>query len=267
MNEILGPHYTSLLMNFLPFIIAAVLLALIMFLPVYSARKRRRDLENLAISSGFDFTPEAEELINLRSEDSQADFDNHKAIYENDPIYREKLSFLSKIFARSLSNLEFTGLEFFSIGHLREASNMIAVPFLERKIYFFDYTYTQYGRRHSIKYSLTVALFKSKNNIPSFSLRPENFMDKMVSFFGYKDINFDSYPKFSKRYYLRGDNEVKVKSFFSDSKISFLEQNHGWTIFGHGRFICLYKKNNYISPEEYLAFIEETRALLKVLID
>ncbi len=43
MNEILASCYTSLLMNFMPFIIAAVLIGLILFLPTYSAKKKKEE--------------------------------------------------------------------------------------------------------------------------------------------------------------------------------------------------------------------------------
>ena len=41
-------------------------------------------------------------------------------------------------------------------------------------------------------------------DILDFNLKPEKFSDKIKSILGYKDINFENYPKFSSRHLLKG---------------------------------------------------------------
>ena len=64
-------------------------------------------------------------------------------------------------------------------------------------------------------------------NLPFFILRPESVLDKIGSLFGGQDIDFESNPKFSDHYLLRGEDEDRIRTTFSPTVISYYEQHHG----------------------------------------
>jgi hypothetical protein len=46
--------------------------------------------------------------------------------------------------------------------------------------------------------------------MPHFALRPEKAWHKIGSWFGHQDIDFDSHPRFSSTYLLRGGDESAI---------------------------------------------------------
>jgi hypothetical protein len=60
-------------------------------------------------------------------------------------------------------------------------------------------------------------------SVTAFSLRPEHFLDKMLSAFGFQDIDFGQRPEFSRRYRLRGQDEGAIRQTFNDRVLAFFE--------------------------------------------
>ena len=61
--------------------------------------------------------------------------------------------------------------------------------------------------------------------IPEFTLDREGIFEKIYHFTGFKDIDIDNHSDFTKRFYLSGKNEEKIKEFFTDELILFFESN------------------------------------------
>ena len=66
--------------------------------------------------------------------------------------------------------------------------------------------------------------------VPKFTLDREGIFEYILEFAGYKDINVKNHPDFSKRFYLAGKNEEKIKAFFTDELILFFESNKQYHI-------------------------------------
>ena len=66
--------------------------------------------------------------------------------------------------------------------------------------------------------------------VPNFTLDEEGIFEYILDFAGYKDININNHPDFSKRFYLSGKNEEKIKDFFTDDLILFFESNKQYHI-------------------------------------
>ena len=91
----------------------------------------------------------------------------------------------------------------------------------------------------------TMLHIHTKKSIPDFTLDKEGLFEYLLHFAGYTDIDMDNHPDFSKRFYLSGKNEEKIRAFFTDELILFLESNkqyhieaseNGLLIFGNERF-------------------------------
>lgn len=88
--------------------------------------------------------------------------------------------------------------------------------------------------------------------IPDFALEPEGLWSKLFESIPGKDIDFKSHPVFSKKYYLRGKNEVQVRNFFSESIIRFLENREEIHVECHRNRLIFYKKRDLLLPAEIL---------------
>src|SRR5271157_3380385 len=123
---------------------------------------------------------------------------------------------------------ELSEFHLFSQGYGRRISNVLQGKFNLVPVTVMDYKYTTGGGKSSHTWVQTVLVFDSdKLQLPRFLLRPENLFDKIGSAFGYKDINFDTAPVFSKKYLLRGENEAAVRSTFNAGILQHYEQRPG----------------------------------------
>ena len=112
----------------------------------------------------------------------------------------------------------------FSQGRSKRISNLIHGDTDEVALGIFDYRYTTGSGKNSHTYRQTVVCFRSPtSNLPQFALKPQSFLHAVGKLFGYQDIDFQSHPKFSKAFILRGTSETAVRKLFTADLLSFLE--------------------------------------------
>ncbi len=100
----------------------------------------------------------------------------------------------------------------------------------------------------------TMLYIELKNLIPQFTLDREGIFEYIIHFAGFKDIDIDEHPDFSKRFYLSGKNEKKIREFFTDELILFFESNKYYHIESN-------EKGLLILGNERLAGVKEIKAL------
>ena len=100
----------------------------------------------------------------------------------------------------------------------------------------------------------TMLYIELKNSIPQFTLDKEGIFEYIIHFAGFKDIDIEEHPDFSKRFYLSGKNEEKIREFFSDELILFFESNKYYHIESN-------EKGLLILGNERLAGVKEIKAL------
>lgn len=112
----------------------------------------------------------------------------------------------------------------FSHGHTKSLTNVMYGEFAGVKAAVFDYRYiVGHGKNRSI-HNQSVVYFEPRDlDLPFFSLRPERVFHKIISAFGYQDIDFGNRPDFSSRYLLRGPDEGAVRQSFNDALLGFYE--------------------------------------------
>jgi hypothetical protein len=117
---------------------------------------------------------------------------------------------------------------------------------------------------------MTMMVLNLNKKIPVFAMEKEgvlgNIFDKVVAFTGYKDINFEMYPEFSKKFLLMGNNESEIRSFFTDEVINFLENHQIYHIESNGEALFIFNKIKLARTDETIEFItyaEELASLLK----
>jgi len=121
-------------------------------------------------------------------------------------------------------------------------------------------------------------------------LHPGWLIDSLSSRVGYRDINFDSHPQFSKQYLLRafdeddqgnefsrfeeasssafkeGGNEQVIRELFSNELLDVLETNSGVSLEGRGeQFILRRFTNQRVPSDDLTAFVELGVNILSLL--
>lgn len=128
----------------------------------------------------------------------------------------------------------------------------------------FDYTY-QMGKS---TVTLTVVAFTHDRQLPPFELRSENIFDKMAEAFVHKDIDFDSNPEFSRRYYLRSPDDAQVRNLFTTGLLAYFEQipsDKQWHIESSAKTLILYYRQ-LMKSAEVPHFLDESSEIARTIL-
>ncbi len=149
-------------------------------------------------------------------------------------------------------------LRLFNQGHGRKTQNMLSGQTDDIEIAIFGYRFITGGGKNQQTHQQTVISFQSPHlALTEFELRPEHIFHKIGQAFGYKDIDFDSHPVFSKRFLLRGPDEAAIREFFKPDLLEFFEAHQGISVEATGDRLIYYRAGKRIKPEEVRSFMEE----------
>lgn len=202
-------------MEWLIFILFLALAVGMLALAFYQDKKRREALERVAAQLGMRFSAQLPEEIRSR--------------------------------------LLQAGFGLFERGHGRRFYNSMSKRLIDgTEITVFDYQYTRGSGKSSSTYRQSVFYaYHEDLHLPRFRLHPENaFFHGIAKAFGMQDINFESHPKFSRSYLLRGQDEAQVRLRFHPGVLSFLEQYPNYCAEGAGAHLILWQNDRQVSPEE-----------------
>jgi len=146
----------------------------------------------------------------------------------------------------------------FSQGRSKRVSNLIQGETDEMAMGIFDYRYTTGSGKNSHTSRQTVAFFRVPGlNLPQFQLRPQHFLHSVGKLFGYQDIDFQSNPRFSKMFILRGTNETAVRQLFTSDLMSFLETKPTLVVEAQGQDVLCYRTSTRVKPDALQPLMRE----------
>jgi len=174
------------------------------------------------------------------------------------------LGFEKKSTLDTLKNIE--NLELFNSGYARRIKNKLFSSNSQMEEMIFGYEYVSGAGRNSSKSHQTVVYFHDSDLIlPHFKLNPENIFHKIGDAFGYKDIDFDEQPAFSKKYFLKGQDERAIRKVFNTLVINWCMEHSGITIECNGNSLVIYHKSKRVSVKEMQSFFNDAKMLFKML--
>jgi hypothetical protein len=151
------------------------------------------------------------------------------------------------------------GLDRFTLfdqGHGKQIINLMCGEASGTKAAVFDYIYTTGSGKNSSTHYQTVVYLEPLNLVlPYFSLRPEGLMTKVLSAFGYQDIDFGQRPEFSRQYILRGQDEPSIRQTFDDGVLSFYESYPGTSTDAGGNQLFLFRAGYQFQPQEIQSYV------------
>ena len=134
-----------------------------------------------------------------------------------------------------------------------------------KEFLLFDLSYSEGAFIAKEDLRSTFLQIKVPKKMPVFALDKENFMTTILHLSGMDDIDFKKNPDFSRRFYLRGEDEKAIRAFFTDDLIYFFESHPTFYLESNGDSLLIRSKERLASIQEIkqiLAFAEE---LLKIL--
>lgn len=159
-------------------------------------------------------------------------------------------------------------LQLFKLGHSRKLTNLLTGETDECRISIFDYTYTTGGGKSSKTTKLTLAALESKRlRIPAFTLRPENFFDKLGGLLGFQDIDFADNAEFSQRFVLKSSEEEQTRKLFNRALQDFFKERAGCCVEASPGIMVYYIPSSRRKPEEFPGLLEEAYRVFGVIVD
>lgn len=159
-------------------------------------------------------------------------------------------------------------LQLFKLGHSRKLTNLLTGETDECRISIFDYRYTTGGGKSSHTTKITLAALESKRlRIPAFTLRPENFFDKIGSMLGLQDIDFTDNVEFSRSFVLKSAEEEKTRELFNRELQDFFLGRRGCCVEAFPGIMVYYIPGRRRKPEEFPRLLEEAYQVFGVIVD
>ena len=160
---------------------------------------------------------------------------------------------------------------FFEIRPIERKSNTLKGRFDEINMSWeiSDVTFNEGDAFSAETFNTTLMVLKINKPIPVFAMEKEGLFekifDRVMAFTGFKDIDFEMYPDFSKRFLITGKDEAEIRSFFTDELIRFFENRQIYHIESNGEAIILFDKIKLARTDETIALIDYTKELARLL--
>ena len=90
-------------------------------------------------------------------------------------------------------------------------------------------------------------------------------MTKMLSAFGYQDIDFGQRPEFSNKYLLRGQDETSIRHAFNDRVLAFYESYAGTSTDAGGNQLFVFRSGYQVEPQEIPGYVGLGLQLMNLL--
>ncbi len=110
----------------------------------------------------------------------------------------------------------------------------------------------------------TIIGFNYESSLPSFAVYPETGLFRVIEKLGFKDIDIDSAPEFSRRFFLHAKDEAEVRALFKpevtqtfealDPKARlYITASGPWLVASRGRVIAVEQLREFLQQAEPLA--------------
>ncbi len=118
-------------------------------------------------------------------------------------------------------------------------------------------------------FNTTLMVLKLNRKLPVFTMEKEKayerLFDRVIALTGYKDIEFEMYPNFSKKFLVMGNHVDEVRSLFTDEVISFFEEHQISHIESNGEALLIFNKLKLARADETIEFIKYGEQLASLL--
>ncbi|MDG1297244.1 MAG: SulP family inorganic anion transporter [Saprospiraceae bacterium] len=160
---------------------------------------------------------------------------------------------------------------FFEIRPIERKSNCLKGQFEDLDVSWeiADVDFSEGGAFTAETFNTTLIVLKLNRKIPVFTMEKEGvfekIFDRVMAYTGYKDIDFDMYPNFSKKFLITGNKEAEIRAFFTDEVIRFFENHQIYHLESNGEALIIFDKIKLARTDETVEFIDYGRELAKLL--
>ncbi|MFA5795468.1 MAG: hypothetical protein WC980_10445 [Candidatus Brocadiia bacterium] len=157
-------------------------------------------------------------------------------------------------------HLKYAPISIFQKGHSQKAANIIGGQKDGLYTELFDYQYTTGSGKNQSTHHFSICILTLPQSFKYIHIRSEGLFDKLASLVGFNDLDFNQYPEFSKRFWVKSADEEFARVFVSSEIMQFLTsyQKPPHIEIG-GNFLAVYFTGG-IKPDKYQELYEFARA-------
>jgi MFS superfamily sulfate permease-like transporter len=160
---------------------------------------------------------------------------------------------------------------FFETRSIEQKTNTIQGLFKKQNVSWeiADINFSEGAAFNAEVFNATVMVLKLNKTIPVFTMEKEGvferIFDRVMAFSGYKDIDFEMYANFSKKFLIMGNKEEEIRAFFDDRMVDFFENKQVYHLDSCGEALLIFDKVKLARTDETIAFIKYGEALAELL--
>jgi MFS superfamily sulfate permease-like transporter len=160
---------------------------------------------------------------------------------------------------------------FFEIRPIERKSNCLKGTFKDLDVSWeiADVIFNEGAAFTAETFNTTLMVLKLNRKIPIFTMEKEGvferIFDRVMALAGYKDIDFEMYPNFSKKFLIMGNEEAEIRSFFTAEIIQFFENHQIYHLESNGEALVIFDKVKLARTDETMAFIDYGKELATLL--
>ena len=118
-------------------------------------------------------------------------------------------------------------------------------------------------------FNTTLMVLKLNRTLPIFTMEREKAYEKLfyrvIAFTGYRDIEFQMFSKFSKKFMVMGEDGKELQSFFTKEVVQFFEDHQISHVESNGEALLIFNKLKLARTDETLEFIGYGEELANLL--
>ncbi|AZQ43173.1 SulP family inorganic anion transporter [Nonlabens ponticola] len=155
------------------------------------------------------------------------------------------------------------GFRFFATKHVEHIYNRLFDK--EHRFTVFDIAYSEGALITKEEVRTTMLHIELDQTIPEFTLDRDGFLAKLYAISGFKDIAIERHPEFTSRFYLLGQDDHEIKTFFKDELVLFFESNPYYHVESHANGLLIFHNERTAGVREVRALIDFGKRLSVVL--
>ena len=122
----------------------------------------------------------------------------------------------------------------------------------------FDYQFTTGHGKNQHTHKQTVLTVESQAlHLPPMTLRPESLLDAIAGVLGFRDIDFEDNPEFSRRFLLKSPNESLTRKLFDAEVFEFFVARRDIALEAGRNRLVVYRRGKRVKPADLKALLAD----------
>lgn len=146
--------------------------------------------------------------------------------------------------------------QFSKEGRAQKLHNLVRAEAEGVALSAFDYQFTTGSGKSQQVHRQSMLLVESDAlHLPPLTLRPESIFDAIAGVFGYRDIDFEDHPEFSKQFLLKSPSDELVQKLFDGEVIAFFMARRDCSLEAHRGRLIYFRRDKVVKPHDLKAFL------------